>query len=125
MSAHQILIDVLLALVVVACWIGVLGMLRMRHPVQALHYLTVPATLGMGALTMAVFVECGFAAASMKTLLIALVILAFNSVVTHAIARAFRARQLGHWEPRDGDPIEFVPSAHHPGPHGQVTESQG
>ena len=34
-----------------------------------------------------------------------------NSVGTHATARAFRARELGHWEPRDGDPIEFVRDA--------------
>lgn len=123
MSAHQIFIDVLLGLVVMACWIGVLGMLRMRHPVQALHYLAVPATLGAGALTMAVFVECGFGSTSWKTLLIAAVILAINSVVAHATARAFRARELGHWEPRDGDPMEFVPSTHHPGPRGGRRES--
>lgn len=115
MSAHAITIDVLLALVVVSCWLGALGMLRMRHPLQALHYLTYPATIGAGALTVAVFMESGFRSTAVKTLLIAVVLLAFNSVVTHATARAFRARELGHWEPRDGDPMEFLPSTHHPG----------
>jgi multisubunit Na+/H+ antiporter MnhG subunit len=129
MSAHQVLIDALLCLLVASCWIGVLGMLRMPHPVQALHYLALPATVGVGALTIAVFFQTGFGSASMKMLLVAVVIVAFNSVVTHATARAFRARELGHWEPRDGDPMEFVPSTHHPAaygadPHGSVKESQ-
>jgi hypothetical protein len=35
-------------------------------------------------------------------------VLGINAVVGHATGRAFRARELGHWEPRDGDPIEFV-----------------
>jgi multisubunit Na+/H+ antiporter MnhG subunit len=124
MTPHQVTIDALLALMALASWIGVLGMMRMRHPVQALHFLTLPATVGIGALTLAIFVESGFGSTSMKALLIAVVILAFNSVVTHATARAIRARELGHWEPRDGDPMEFVPSTHHPGPHGEVKERQ-
>lgn len=124
MSAHLIATDIMLALVVLSCWIGVLGMLRMRHPVQALHYLSVPATVGAVALTAAVFVESGFGSTSIKTLLIAVVMLAINSVVTHATARAFRARELGHWEPRDGDPIEFMPSSHHPRPNDQLEESR-
>ncbi len=129
MSMHQIVIDGLLALVVLACWVGVLGMLRMRHPVQALHYMALPATIGAGALTVAVFLESGLGSTSMKTLLIAAIILTINSVVTHATTRAFRARELGHWEPRDGDPVEFVPSTHHApmqaSPHGEVKESRG
>jgi multisubunit Na+/H+ antiporter MnhG subunit len=113
-SAHAIVVDSLLGITVAACWLGVVGMLRMRTPTQALHYLTLPATAGIFALTIAVFVESGVSSTAFKTLLIAFILLAINSVVTHATARAFRTRQLGHWEPRDGDPIEFVPSTHHP-----------
>jgi hypothetical protein len=36
------------------------------------------------------------------------VLLGINSVVAHATARAFRQRELGHWEPLDTDPLEFV-----------------
>lgn len=114
MTMHSAAIDVLLGIVVLACWLGVLGMLRMRHPLQALHYLTLPATVGVIALAIAVFVETGASPTAFKTVLIAIVLLAINSVVTHATARAFRTRELGHWEPRTGDPIEFVPSTHHP-----------
>ncbi len=108
MSIHSIVINVLLGFIVLACWLGVIGMLRMREPMQALHYLTLSATIGVIALTIAVFLESGVSSTAFKTFLIAIVLLAINSVVTHATARAFRTRQLGHWEPRNGDPIEFV-----------------
>lgn len=117
MSAHAITIEVLLGFVVLSSWIGALGMLRMRYPVQALHYLTFPAAVGMAVLIAAVFFELGFGQASVKTLLTGLVLLGINSVVAHATARAFRARELGHWQPRDGDPMEWVSRERHP--HGE------
>lgn len=98
----------LLILLVVTCWIGVLGMWRMREPMQALHYLGLPASAGASVLVLAVFLEQGNSQISWKTLLIALILFAINSVDAHATARAFRARELGHWEPLDGDPMEFV-----------------
>ena len=108
MSAHHPIAEsILLGIVVISAWLGVLGMLRMREPTQALHYLSLPA-IGGFALTIGVFVETGPSQASWKTLAICFMLLAVNSVVTHASARAFRTRELGHWEPRDGDPIEFT-----------------
>ena len=105
---------VLLGLAVLSCWLGALGMVRMREPMQALHYLALPA-IGALLLTVAVFVRTGPSQAAWKTLLIALIVLGINSVVAHATARAFRTRELGHWEPLDGDPMEFVrdPDAPH------------
>jgi monovalent cation/proton antiporter MnhG/PhaG subunit len=99
---------VFLVLLVAACWFGVLGMWRMREPMQALHYLSLPASIGAVFLAVAVFLEEGSTQISWKTLLIAGILFAINPVVAHATARAFRARELGHWEPLSGDPIEFV-----------------
>jgi multisubunit Na+/H+ antiporter MnhG subunit len=108
MTAHHPIAEaILLAIVVFACWLGALGMLRMKQPTQALHYLSLPTVAGI-LLTAAVFVETGSSDAAWKTLFISFMLLAVNSVVTHATARAFRTRELGHSEPRDGDPIEFV-----------------
>jgi multisubunit Na+/H+ antiporter MnhG subunit len=107
MSAHEIITAALLSIVVVLCWIGSIGMLRMREPIQALHYLALPA-MGTVVLTAAVFSATGNSNASWKTLFIAATVLAINSVVAHATGRAFRTRELGHWQPRDGDPIEFA-----------------
>jgi len=108
MTLHTIITDTLLGVVVLSCWIGAAGMWRMKQPIQALHYNSVPGSLGIITLSIAVFLEAGNSQASWKTLLIALVVLGINSVVGHATGRAFRARELGHWEPLDGDPIEFV-----------------
>ncbi len=110
-QAHHITVVVLLTLVAVFCWLGVIGMLRMREPVQALHYLALPAGLGMVLLTVAVFVQTGASQASAKCVLILFLSLGFNSIGTHAAARAFRARKLGHWEPYPGDDVECMDGA--------------
>jgi multisubunit Na+/H+ antiporter MnhG subunit len=107
-NVHSIAEATLLGAVVLSCWLGVLGMWRMREPMQALHYLSLPASAGGIAMTVAVFLAQGGNQAFWKTLLITFILLAINSMVTHATARAFRARELGHWEPRKGDPFEFV-----------------
>jgi monovalent cation/proton antiporter MnhG/PhaG subunit len=105
---HPIAEAVFLILLVIACWLGVLGMWRMREPMQALHYLSLPASIGGVFLAIAVFLEEGNSQIFWKTLLVAAILIAINSVGAHATARAFRARELGHWEPLDGDPIAFV-----------------
>jgi multisubunit Na+/H+ antiporter MnhG subunit len=107
-TIHLLLEWSLLGFVVLLCWLGVLGMWRMRQPVQALHYLSMPACGATVALTIAVFLKTGNTQAGWKTLLICFVLLAINSVVTHATARAFRVRELGHWPALPGDPVEFV-----------------
>lgn len=101
-------IDALLIVVVLLCWLGVLGMWRMKEPTQALHYLSLPASAGAILLSVAVLLFQGLGQAFWKALLVGLILLASNSVVTHATARAFRARRLGHWEPRNGDRIEMI-----------------
>jgi multisubunit Na+/H+ antiporter MnhG subunit len=110
MTAPSVVECVLLGGVVLFCWIGSLGMLVMREPMQSLHYLSLPACAGSFLLVIAVFVKTGSSQAAWKSLLIFFVLLAANSVVAHATARAFRTRALGHWEPRPGDPAEFIPS---------------
>lgn len=109
MSAREVVEAVLLSSVVLSCAVGSIGMLRMKEPMQAMHYLSLPACAGSVLLIAAVFVETGSSQASWKTVLIGGVLLAFNSVVTHATARAFRTKEVGQWQPRPGDGAEFVP----------------
>lgn len=107
-TVHQILINTLLAVTVATVWIGAVGMLRVRQPIQALHYIAVPASVGVLALTLAVFLQVGFKVVAWKCLLIAVVLLGINAVVAHATARAFRVRELGRWQHRKGDGVELV-----------------
>lgn len=108
-EGHRIAVDILLGLSALACWLGALGMIRMRDPFQALHYLSLPAIPGMAALTAAVWVETGWTQATWKCGIILAILMASNSVGTHAAARAFRAREKGHWEALPGDSeVEFL-----------------
>jgi monovalent cation/proton antiporter MnhG/PhaG subunit len=108
-SGQSIAVDGLLAFTALSCWAGALGMIRMKDAYQALHYLGVPAIVGMGALTIAVLVETGWTQASWKCGIILVILVTSNSVGTHAAARAFREREKGHWEPLPEDKeIEFL-----------------
>jgi multisubunit Na+/H+ antiporter MnhG subunit len=104
-SVHLFLERALLGLVVTSCWLGVLGMWRMRTPIQSLHYLSLPAWASAIFLTAAVFLQTGNSQIGWKTLLLSIVLLAINSVVTHATARAFRSREVGQWQPGPSNPI--------------------
>jgi len=95
-------------MIVLLCWLGCIGMLRMRNPTQALNYLSFPAGIGAVLLPFAFLCLSGWSIATLKATMIALLLLASNSVVTHATARAIRVRTLGHWEPRDEDDLEYV-----------------
>lgn len=103
--------NVLLGAIVVLCWVGCIGMLRMREPTQALNYLSFPAAVAAVLLPLAFLCLSGWSIATLKAAMIALLLLASNSVVAHATARAIRVRALGHWEPREGDDIEYVEGA--------------
>jgi multisubunit Na+/H+ antiporter MnhG subunit len=80
----------------------------MREPTQALHYLSLPATGGAVCLAVAVGLATGWGSTTLKTIVICVILIATNSVGTHATARAFRIRRLGHWEPRKEDGVEFI-----------------
>ena len=100
--------NVLLAAIVISCWLGCIGMMRMKEPTQALHYLSFPAAVAAVLLPFAFWCVSGWSVATLKAALIALLLLGSNSIVTHATARAIRVRALKHWEPREGDGVEFI-----------------
>lgn len=113
-ATHTLLIHAMLVATAVACWVGALGMWRMREPIQALQYMCFPASIASVFLTIAVALQTGASQATAKCVAIAAILFGINSIVTHASARAFRARELGHWEPRPGDDIEFLPQKPQP-----------
>jgi multisubunit Na+/H+ antiporter MnhG subunit len=68
--------------------------------------MAIPGAFASVTLTIAVACRTGASQATAKCAAIAIVLIAINSVVTHATAAAFRMRDLGHWEPRPGE-VEF------------------
>ncbi len=106
MSAGTTAVEVLLAVCVISAWICCLGMVIIEDFFERLHYMASVSTVSIFALLAAVVIEEGWGQATIKTILVALVIFVMNAVLTHATARAARVRRLGHWTPRPEEPIE-------------------
>jgi multicomponent Na+:H+ antiporter subunit G len=105
-----IAIEILLAAAVLITLISVLGMMRMRDPYQRMHYISPPASLSAILITVAIFLQQGLKPESFKALFTTLVLIAMNTVVTHAAARAFRIAEVENWKPKDSDEVPIKPS---------------
>lgn len=113
MNAARLAVEVLLWTAVVVAWICCLGMLLMEHFFEKLHYMASVTTVSMFAILIAVVIEEGAGQATMKTIVIAVVLLLINAVLTHATARAYRAQAIGDWKVQDGESfpgMEDVPA---------------
>lgn len=85
-----------------------LGLVFMANAFDRLHF-TGPATaLGPICIAAAVVLEEALSTAGIKAILIAAVLLVGGPVLTHAIGRAARVRQLGQWQPHNDERIEEV-----------------
>ena len=86
-------IAALLALVVLAAWIGCAGFARLRTPLDRMHCVAfVNATAGL-ALTVAAFVSDGLSDRALKILLMAATLLLVGSAMSHATGRAIGQRR--------------------------------
>ncbi len=106
MSAADIAVWVLLGICVLTALICCVALLIIRDFYARLHYLAPVTTVSAFALLAAVVVKEGWGQATLKTIIVALVLLLINAVLTHATARAGRVRKLGHWSP---EPEEGIP----------------
>ncbi len=91
------LIHILIEAAVAVSLFSTIGILVMEDINDKLHYLAVPATVGIALITIAIVLQEGLSQASIKAFLCALIVLVTNPVVTHATARAARIREFGHW----------------------------
>jgi monovalent cation/proton antiporter MnhG/PhaG subunit len=89
--------NVLLAIGVLATLLSCIGILVMPNVFDRLHYTSPATTVGAFAISLAIVVEEGWHAASVKSMLVFALLLVTNPVLTHATARAARVRQFGHW----------------------------
>ena len=69
----------------------------MPNVFDRLHYTAPATTIGAFAIALSIVVEEGWSAASVKALIVFVLLLVTNPVLTHATARAARIRQFGHW----------------------------
>lgn len=87
-----LVIDALLAIAVLAAWLGCAGFARLRAPLDRLHCVAfVNATAG-AALTAAAFVADGPSIRAFKILLVAGISLLAGAALSHASGRALLLR---------------------------------
>jgi monovalent cation/proton antiporter MnhG/PhaG subunit len=101
-----IAVEILLAIAVITALLCCLGMLIMPDFFERLHYMASVTTVSAFCILIAVAIQEGWGQATVKTILVCLVLLLINAVLTHATARAARVRALGHWT---HDPDENIP----------------
>ena len=92
-----VVIDLLLALLVAATWLGCLGFARLRHPLDRLHCATFVNAAAGTLLVVIGFAADGLSDRAWKILLMAAINLLAGAALSHAIGRAITYR--GHFKP--------------------------
>ncbi|GFO63773.1 monovalent cation/H(+) antiporter subunit G [Geomonas paludis] len=86
-------VTLLLCFALAVCALSCLGLLLMKGVYRKLHYLAPPAILGCAAIAAAIGIQEGFGAATIKAVLVLLVLVIGNPVITFAAARAHYLRE--------------------------------
>lgn len=107
-TQHPLITGILLALAVILCILCCLGLVVMRDSYQRLHFSSPVTALAAWLIAAAVWVESPAWQARIKAVLIAFILLAMNSILSHATAKAIRIRQVRHWEPTQDEKIPVV-----------------
>lgn len=105
MSAGAIAVESLLAVSAAAVWVGCLGVVAMRNQYERLHFMAPMSTVSVAAILAAVVVQEGWGQTAIKMSLILLALVFTNAVLAHATARAARVRDLGQWQPCEGEKV--------------------
>ncbi len=96
MSASDLAAALLLGIAVLSGVVTAIGMVAAKDAYERMHYMSPVATIGAWAIAAAVVVKESVNQAGIKAVLIAAIIFFMNAVLTHATARAARARQYGN-----------------------------
>jgi multisubunit Na+/H+ antiporter MnhG subunit len=101
----HVLVYAAVVLTLLSTWL----MLRMKDEFQMMHFMSVPASIAAMFITAAIIIQQGWKAESVKAMFITLVLMAMNSAVTHATARAFRIRRVRDtWRPAEGEEVPLL-----------------
>jgi multicomponent Na+:H+ antiporter subunit G len=84
----SIVIDGLLAVLVLAAWLGAAGFARLRTPLDRLHCVTFVSVLSGGALVVTALVSDGLSDRAGKIVLMVLLSLLSGAATAHAVGRA-------------------------------------
>lgn len=82
-----------------------LGVLVTPNVFDRLHFLGPASALAPVLVAIAVLLDESLSVASMKPIIVAVVLMLTGPILTHATARAARVRQFGHWVPPDNEEV--------------------
>jgi monovalent cation/proton antiporter MnhG/PhaG subunit len=102
-SAHDLVIDALVAAGVAGELLCCIGLVVMRDVFDRIHFAMASTTLPPFLIAAAVIVEEAWTQPGINALVIACVLFLFNPMVAHATARAARARRFGQVEATDAE----------------------
>jgi multicomponent Na+:H+ antiporter subunit G len=85
-------VGVLLALTVLAAWLGVAGFMRLRDPLDRVHCVAFVNAVAGAGLTLAAFCADGFSDRALKILAILMVNLLAGAAISHVTGRAITQR---------------------------------
>jgi monovalent cation/proton antiporter MnhG/PhaG subunit len=105
-SSASIAVEVALAVGIFTALLCCLGVAVMKNPYERMHFMAPVSTVSAAAVLIALVIQEGWGQAVIKMSLILLVLFLTNAVLAHATARAARVRELGHWQPVEGENIE-------------------
>jgi multisubunit Na+/H+ antiporter MnhG subunit len=108
MTAHQIIIAILLGFAVLIAFLCTLGMIVMRDAFQRLQFSTPVISIAAICITIAVWLDDPAWGARLKMLCITITLFWMNSILTHATARAIRIRDHDQLAPEKGEDIHIV-----------------
>jgi multicomponent Na+:H+ antiporter subunit G len=96
-TVSDVVAYVLLGVGVAATLVSCVGVLVMPNVFDRLHFSAPATTVGAFAISLSIVVREGWYAASVKAMVVFVLLFVTNPVLTHATARAARIRQFGHW----------------------------
>jgi monovalent cation/proton antiporter MnhG/PhaG subunit len=104
-SGKEVLIAVLLGGAALIQFLGVLGVWLMPNAYDRIHFLTPATSVAPWLVAGAVWTREAMAHQGIIALLVAVFLLVFQPVITHATIRAARTHELGDWRQRPGETV--------------------
>lgn len=105
---HPLIAGIFVAASVTLAIVCSLGLGIMSKPLEQLHFSSPVTSLSAALIVLAVWIDDPSWQSRLKVLLVAILLFAMNSMLSHSTARAIRIRTDKHFEPRPDDHIPVI-----------------
>ena len=105
---HWLIACILVSIATALAFVCAIGVAIVKTPLERLHFSATVTSFGAGLIAAAVWLDDPNWQSRLKVLLIAIVLFAMNSILSHSTARAIRIREAKHLAPRPEDHIPLI-----------------